>query len=150
MSVDVFVTNVLFCSLIHASYQCMVWKIAAEYRKLAKEPVMQRNNTFVKAALGSKHANKHDEEKFEIPQLKFPSEHEEEESIKLFRRCGGPLAASYSGRMKLVQDEKHFYGDGRPLSFCRVSGCQMVHSESQMVSYLHLISLSSLNVQTTN
>lgn len=111
---------------------------------------MQRNNTFVKAALGSKHANKHDEEKFEIPQLKFPSEHEEEESIKLFRRCGGPLAASYAGRMKLVQDEKHFYGDGRPLSFCRVSGCQMVHSESQMVSYLHLISLSSLHVQTTN
>ena len=127
----------------------MVWKVAAEYRKLAKQPRLQQNKTFVSAALGSKQVM-NDEKKFEIPQLKFPSEHEEEESIKLFRRCGGPLAASYAGRMKLVQDEKHFYGDGRPLSFCRVSGCQMVHSESQMVSYLHLISLSSLNVQTTN
>ena len=118
----------------------MVWKIASEYRKLAKP---RTHNTFVSAALGSKQADKHHEEKFEIPQLKFPSEHEEEESIKLFHRCGGPLAASYAGRMKLVQDEKHFYGDGRPLSFCRVSGCQMVHSESQMVSYILLLFFTS-------
>lgn len=107
---------------MHASYRCMVWKVAAEYRKQAKQPVMQHNNKSVSAALGSKQAHKQDEEKFEIPQLKFPSELEEEESIKLFRRCGGPLAASYAGRMKLVQDEKHLYGDGRPISFCRVSG----------------------------
>mmetsp|Transcript_6815 Transcript_6815/g.15551 ORF Transcript_6815/g.15551 Transcript_6815/m.15551 type:complete len:1095 (-) Transcript_6815:67-3351(-) len=111
-------------------YSNNVWKLALDYRK--KSANLEKNaNKFISSALGEERRLKPNKgNNFRLPGVKFPSMDDELESVKLFRRCCGPLAATISGRNKLIKDELIFYGDGRPLSFCRVAGCQMVHSES--------------------
>jgi len=119
-------------------YRYMVWKVTSDYRRKLAEQPKKNDNKYVSAALGE-HARaplKPDEDNFHLPAVQFPSEEAELESIKLFRRCAGPLAATLSGREKLIRNGQILYGDVRPLRYCRVAGCQMVHSESESWRYL--------------
>ena len=115
----------------------MVWKVTAQYRKKVSESLEKGSNEYASAALGEKQPLRLDEDTFILPMIKFPSKLDEVEAVTLFRRCGGPLAATSSGREKLVKDRKRVYYDGRSLQFCRVAGCQQVHSDS--VKKRHLV-----------
>ena len=113
-------------------YRCKVWKIASGYRKKASESPKQTGKTeYISAALGEKSRRPHTiaEDDYHSPTIKFPTRQDELEAIRLFRRCGGPLAATVSGREKLDREGKLCYGDGRLLRWCRVSGCQMIHDD---------------------
>mmetsp|Transcript_19000 Transcript_19000/g.32677 ORF Transcript_19000/g.32677 Transcript_19000/m.32677 type:complete len:503 (-) Transcript_19000:76-1584(-) len=111
-------------------YRCMVWKTAMLYRQMA-DGRPKANNKCISAALG-KHKRATFEpfsNEFQMSQIKFPCYNDEIETIKLFRCCGGPLAATLSGRAKLLQNggDGVCYGDQRELKFCRVAGCRMTH-----------------------
>lgn len=120
-------------------YRHMVWKVASEYRRKSYEQPKTGKNELVSAALGQ-HSRQPsmcvDEDTYCSTFVKFPSRQDEVESIQLFRRAGGPLAATFSGREKLSRENKRVYGDGRPLRYCRVGGCQMVHEEQFSGRYM--------------
>mmetsp|Transcript_3453 Transcript_3453/g.6155 ORF Transcript_3453/g.6155 Transcript_3453/m.6155 type:complete len:758 (-) Transcript_3453:136-2409(-) len=109
-------------------YQYNVWKITMDYRKkLTKQP-KEIKNEHVRTALGQERLQNPDEDDFHLPAVKYPSKLEELESVKMFRRCAGPLAATLSGRKKLVRKGQKYYGDDRSLDLCRVAGCQRPYS----------------------
>src|SRR6056300_1299208 len=114
----------------------MVWKVTVEYRIKATQK--RTNNEHINAALGEKQQS-HDIDNFDTPTVKFPSQLDEAECIRLFRRCGGPLAATYSGREKLIKEKKLHYGHGRSLKFCRVAGVSplLSHTFIQFQSMFH-------------
>ena len=112
-----------------------------DYRK-ASEPTSTTNNECVSAALGENRTPSQVDE-FNIPTVKFPSQEDEYETLKLFRRCAGPLAATFAGREKLSREGESIYGDGRPLQLCRVAGCQNTHGPRRMLCNWHRVMIES-------
>ena len=109
----------------------MVWKVILDYKKKCKQETKPlHQNEHVRAALGQIKPLEPMERKFYIPTVKFPTKEDEWESVRLFRRCGGPLAATLPGHRQLIKESKLFYGDGRSVQLCRVAGCQKPFSKS--------------------
>ncbi|KAL7539300.1 hypothetical protein ACHAWF_006368 [Thalassiosira exigua] len=111
-------------------YRLMVWKVIQDY----KEKHGSHKNEHIGAALGQiplEPTNKR-----YIPLVKYPTEKDEWESVRLFQRCGGPLAATLPGREKLIDKSNALYGDGRSVQLCRVAGCQQSFSKSVNTRFL--------------
>ena len=113
-----------------------------DYRK-ASEPTSTTNNECVSAALGENRTRSPEDEFNCIPTVKFPSQEDEYETLKLFRRCAGPLAATIAGRVKLSREGESIYGDGRPLQLCRVAGCQNKYGPRRMLCNWHRVMIES-------
>lgn len=109
-------------------YRSNAQRLILDYREKIRE-TKRHDNKLVSAALGEEQDQLPIEDRCCLMPVKFPSPEDELESTKLFRRCMGPLAATLPGREKLINDGKQCYGDGRPIHFCRVAGCQLVHSD---------------------
>ena len=105
-----------------------------DYRKKSSAKPSIKNKR-ASAALGDESPFNRENESYCLPVVRYPSKEEELEHMKLFRRITGPLAATFSGRAKLENEGCLFYGDGRPLQYCRVAGCQMVHSASDKAKF---------------
>lgn len=96
------------------SYRYMVWEVTQQYREKSKDLAGQKGNEHIAAALGKASMPQKSDVKFYRPKIKYPSDLDQKESVKLFRLCGGPLAATVSGHKKLLK-ENRLYGDGREL-----------------------------------
>lgn len=105
----------------HLNSRRMVWKATSQYRQKLAEAPSDAKMKSVAVALGDEKGIDEEGGTFQMTEVKFPSKTDEFESMKLFHRRGGPLAATLSGREKLVREGKETYEDGRSLHVSVVS-----------------------------